>query len=81
MKFPLPVNICPNCPHSRHHTVSAIDSTDSKRVVFFWDTVPCGLYMNDRFGGTYHLHLQDGKSADKESSVLTGGQDYKASYP
>jgi hypothetical protein len=26
-----------------------------------WDTVPYGLYVNRRFGGTYRLHLQGRK--------------------
>jgi hypothetical protein len=30
-------------------------------VAIFWDIAPCGPYMN-RFGGTYHLHLQGRKS-------------------
>jgi succinylglutamate desuccinylase len=34
----------------------------------FWDIAPCSRYMNRRFGGTYHLHLQGRKSAEKETS-------------
>jgi hypothetical protein len=29
--------------------------------------------MNQRFGGTYHLHLKGKKSAEQETSILTGG--------
>jgi hypothetical protein len=32
-------------------------------VAIFWDTAPCSQYMNQRFGGTYNLHLQRRKSA------------------
>jgi hypothetical protein len=28
----------------------------------FWDIALCNLYMNQRFGGTYHLLLQDASS-------------------
>jgi hypothetical protein len=24
----------------------------------FWDVAPCGFIINQRFGGTYRLHLQ-----------------------
>jgi hypothetical protein len=24
----------------------------------FWDVAPCRYFINRRFGGTYHLHLQ-----------------------
>jgi hypothetical protein len=28
------------------------------KFAIFWDIAPCSPYMNRRFGGTYHLHLQ-----------------------
>jgi hypothetical protein len=34
----------------------------------FWDIASCSLYMNQHFGGTYHLHLQGWKSAEQETS-------------
>jgi hypothetical protein len=30
-------------------------------------------YMNQRFGGTYHLRLQGRKLVEQKRSVLTGG--------
>jgi hypothetical protein len=30
---------------------------------------PCSPYVNQRFGGTYHLHLQGRKSAEQETSI------------
>jgi hypothetical protein len=41
-------------------------------VVIIWDVVPCSQYMNQRFGGTYYLHLQGSKPAEQETSVLAG---------
>jgi hypothetical protein len=37
------------------HTTVVID-------IIFWDTAPCSLHVNWRFGGTYHLHFQGRKS-------------------
>jgi hypothetical protein len=33
------------------------------------DIAPCGPYVNRRFGGIYHLHLQCPKSAEQETRV------------
>jgi hypothetical protein len=41
----------------------------SYKIAIFWDIAPCGPFMNRCFGGTYHLVLQDRKSAEQE----TGG--------
>jgi hypothetical protein len=40
----------------------------------FWDVTPCGSCKNRRFGGTHHLHLQGGKSTEKQliSSDMLG---------
>jgi hypothetical protein len=38
-------------------------------IAIFWHIAPSGLYMNQRFGGTYHLRLQDRKSAEQETSM------------
>jgi hypothetical protein len=43
---------------------------DTQKVSVFWDIVLCSRYMNQRFGGNYHLHLQGKKSAEQENSVL-----------
>jgi hypothetical protein len=37
-------------------------------VAIFWDLAPCSPYVNRRFGGTYHLHLQGRKSLRQETS-------------
>jgi hypothetical protein len=37
------------------------------KVAIFWDIAPCSLYMNRRFGGTYHLYLQGRKSAKQNN--------------
>jgi hypothetical protein len=37
-------------------------------VAIFLDTAPCGLYVDLRFGGPYHLHLQGLKSAEADSA-------------
>jgi hypothetical protein len=39
------------------------------KVVISWDIGLCSLYVNRRFGGTYHLHLQGLKLAYQETSV------------
>jgi hypothetical protein len=38
-------------------------------VAIFWAIAPCSAYVNKRFGGTYHLHLQGRKSAEQETSL------------
>lgn len=35
-------------------------------VAIFWDIVLYSLYMNQRFGGIYHVHLQGLKSTEQE---------------
>jgi hypothetical protein len=37
------------------------------KVNIFWDVAPCSPHMNQRFGGTYHLHPQGRKSTEKEA--------------
>jgi hypothetical protein len=37
-------------------------------VAIFWDIAPCTPYVNRRFGGTYHLHLQGRKSTEQDSA-------------
>jgi hypothetical protein len=44
------------------------------KIAIFWDIAPCSPYMNRRFGGTYHFHLQGRKSAEQETSVRVGGR-------
>jgi hypothetical protein len=34
-----------------------------------WNIAQCSLYVNRRFGETYHLHLQGTKSAKQETSL------------
>jgi hypothetical protein len=34
-------------------------------VAVFRDIAPCSPYMIRRFGGTYHLHLHGGMSAEQ----------------
>jgi hypothetical protein len=41
-------------------------------ISIFWDIAPCDPYEN-RFGGTYRLHLQARKSAQQETSMLGSG--------
>jgi hypothetical protein len=38
-------------------------------IAVLWEKAPCSTYVNRRFGGTYHLHLQGRKSAKQETSV------------
>jgi hypothetical protein len=40
------------------------------KIVILRDIAPCSQYMNQRFGGTYHLHLKGGKSAEQETSII-----------
>jgi hypothetical protein len=37
-------------------------------VVIFWDIVPCSPHVNQRFRGTYHLHLQGHYEPSKKSA-------------
>jgi hypothetical protein len=39
-------------------------------IVIFRDIAPCSPYVNRRFGGTYHLHLQGLKSVEQDPSKL-----------
>jgi hypothetical protein len=43
-------------------TAVVIDAT------ILWDIVSCSPYVNRRFGGKYHLHLQGRKSVEQEIS-------------
>jgi hypothetical protein len=36
------------------------------KVAILWDIKPCSPYMNHRFGGKNHLHLQDRKRPNKK---------------
>jgi hypothetical protein len=38
-------------------------------VAIFWDIVSHSPYVNQRFGGTYHLHLWGKKSAKQETCM------------
>jgi hypothetical protein len=42
--------------------------TDYSNVEIFWNIKPCIPYMNRRFGGTHHFHLQGLKSAEQETT-------------
>jgi hypothetical protein len=42
-------------------------------VAIFWDMALCSLYMNRRFGGTYHLHLQCRKLAKQKKNQRAAG--------
>jgi hypothetical protein len=35
----------------------------------FWDVAPCRCFVNQRFGGTNHIHLQDRKIHERGTSV------------
>jgi hypothetical protein len=43
------------------------------KFAIFWDRAQCSQYMNQRFGETYHLHLQGQESVKQEASKLAGG--------
>jgi hypothetical protein len=43
------------------------------KVAILWDIEQCRPYMNHRFGGKYHLHLQERKTAEQETIVIAGG--------
>jgi hypothetical protein len=38
-------------------------------VSVFWDIAPCSLYVDECFGGTYHLDPQGRKSTEQETSL------------
>jgi hypothetical protein len=38
----------------------------------FWDVAPCRSHVNQRFGGTYRLHLQGRKIRERGTSVKGG---------
>jgi hypothetical protein len=35
----------------------------------FWDIALCSTYVDRRFGGTHHFHLQCRKSSEQETGV------------
>jgi hypothetical protein len=41
--------------------------------------MPCSPYVNQHFGGKYHLHLQGRKSVEKETDALRMAKQYKLS--
>jgi hypothetical protein len=42
-------------------------TTVVSKVSIFWDIALCSQYVNRRFGGTYHLYLQDKNQESKKS--------------
>jgi hypothetical protein len=44
--------------------MSVVRSCHITNLAIFWDVEPCSLYVNRRFGGIYHLHLQGWKSLE-----------------
>jgi hypothetical protein len=42
----------------------------TKKDVVFWDVTPCGCSKNQRFGGTYRIHLEGNKILIHPSSQL-----------
>jgi hypothetical protein len=53
----------PRALSSVHSSMFQWWTSPSLNVAVFCDTVPCSSYVNRRFEGTYHLHLQGWKSA------------------
>jgi hypothetical protein len=49
-------------------TIFKEDNSLFWKSAIFWDILPSSSYMNRRFGGTYHLHLQGRISAEQETS-------------
>jgi hypothetical protein len=49
-------------------------------VAMFCDIAPCCSYVNRRFGGIYHLHLQGRKSTKKETIMVPSHTDFTALY-
>jgi hypothetical protein len=43
------------------------------KIAISCNIAACSPYMNQRFGETYHFHLQGRKSAEQETSILAGG--------
>jgi hypothetical protein len=53
------VRAAPNCTGNKTK-MSQIN------VIIFWNIAQCIQHMTRRFGGTYHLHLQDPKQSNKK---------------
>jgi hypothetical protein len=72
---------------SIHIKLYSLERSYIMNVAIFWGRRRVNPYVNQRFGGTYHLHLQDWKSAEQETSVqqvprhLGSHADYSALYP
>jgi hypothetical protein len=43
-------------------------------LAILWDIEQFSLYVNRRFGGTYHLHLQGKESTEQETSLQQVGR-------
>jgi hypothetical protein len=41
----------------------------------FWTITPYSTYVNRRFGGMHHLHIQGRKSAEQQTSVQQMARD------
>jgi hypothetical protein len=50
-------------------------------AAIFWDIAPCSPYVERRFRGTYHLHLQGKELAEQGTSLQQAIKAYTASYP
>jgi hypothetical protein len=48
----------PNCELILGYKGSEVLTAVVMKTVVFCVIVPCSQYVNGRFGGTYHLHLQ-----------------------
>jgi hypothetical protein len=58
-------------PFKTGFTVIIINQQWTPTIASFRDVAPCRSCVNQRFGGTYHLHLQGRKIHKRETSIRT----------
>jgi hypothetical protein len=55
---------------SAHYVAFEVITAVVMKVAIFWDIAPCSPYMNQRFEGTYHHHLQSRNRPRKKPGFL-----------
>jgi hypothetical protein len=52
------MKLCTFCNAHVFIAIKFVKLGGNKMIIIFWEMTPCGSYKNQRFGGSYRLHLQ-----------------------
>jgi hypothetical protein len=64
---------CHAGPHILHKKQKNLTIYFPINISIFSDIVQCSSYVNRRFGGTHHFHLQGGKISRVRNQLEAGG--------